>query len=370
MSSHFGRLFSEDDFYMLSNNMVVQETTLNNNNLTNSKLNIKSNQISIWMRTMIANKLANNGEEWCKYFSHLNNGCYTNQYMILDFKLFTPHEDLKDNLLWVLEEMPGRTTYADVTLYIYFYNYSRLRDEGYWPSYNIAYFKETREVDNVQILEDEYGPFYNYNYTSRALIFKRDHVKIKNISDLRKLMRSNNYKTDEYSRCNCTPPYSAELAIASRGDLNPADGIYPFSRIGHRDHMAIDAKVTSYLLFKDKMSVQMISSPPYGDDLPPFQWSKADFNTTRHDGIPDLWNFPWYVLKNEDPEDTLHELKEKSKSFDLYLILLTSGACIIILIGMIFIVRWKYKHTREIEDKAATENAYNILVDNNYNTVN
>lgn len=121
MSSHFGRLFSEDDFYMLSNNMVVQETTLNNNNLTNSKLNIKSNQISIWMRTMIANRLANNGEEWCKYFSHLNNGCYTNQYMILDFKLFTPHEDLKDNLLWVLEEMPGRTTYADVTLYIYFY---------------------------------------------------------------------------------------------------------------------------------------------------------------------------------------------------------------------------------------------------------
>lgn len=59
-------------------------------------------------------------------------------------------------------------------------------------------------------------------------------------------MRYNDFKNDPLSKCNCNPPYSAENAIAARCDLNPANGTYPFSALGHRSHGATDAKVTSH----------------------------------------------------------------------------------------------------------------------------
>ena len=57
--------------------------------------------------------------------------------------------------------------------------------------------------------------------------------------------RYNDFKHDDLSVCNCTPPYSGENAIAARSDLNPPDGMYPFSALGHRLHGAIDMKVNS-----------------------------------------------------------------------------------------------------------------------------
>ena len=43
-----------------------------------------------------------------------------------------------------------------------------------------------------------------------------------------KLMRYNNFQKDPLSKCDCTPPYSAENAISARNDLNPKSGTYPF----------------------------------------------------------------------------------------------------------------------------------------------
>ena len=55
--------------------------------------------------------------------------------------------------------------------------------------------------------------------------------------------RYNNFQHDPLSKCNCTPPYSAENAIAARDDLNPVKGKYPFSALGHRPHVSFDMKV-------------------------------------------------------------------------------------------------------------------------------
>lgn len=55
--------------------------------------------------------------------------------------------------------------------------------------------------------------------------------------------RYNDFTSDPLSRCNCTPPYSAENAISARSDLNPANGVYPFSALGHRSHGGVDMKV-------------------------------------------------------------------------------------------------------------------------------
>ena len=55
--------------------------------------------------------------------------------------------------------------------------------------------------------------------------------------------RYNDYKHDEFSKCNCTPPYSAENGISARSDLNPANGTYPQPYLGHRRHGGTDVKV-------------------------------------------------------------------------------------------------------------------------------
>lgn len=67
-----------------------------------------------------------------------------------------------------------------------------------------------------------------------------------NVTELRInyfLCRYNDYKHDPLSKCSCTPPYSAENAISARSDLNPANGSYPFSFLGHRNHGGTDCKV-------------------------------------------------------------------------------------------------------------------------------
>lgn len=49
--------------------------------------------------------------------------------MVVDYKLFTPGESLKDNLFIVLEQLPGLVVWSDKT--------DVLRNQSYWPSYNI-----------------------------------------------------------------------------------------------------------------------------------------------------------------------------------------------------------------------------------------
>ena len=86
-----------------------------------------------------------------------------------------------------------------------------------------------------------------------------------------RLMRYNAYTTDPLSACNCTPPYSAENAISARCDLNPRNGSYPFSALGHRSHGGTDMKLTSLKL---QQTLQFIAqSGPTWDPLPPFRWS-------------------------------------------------------------------------------------------------
>ncbi len=86
----------------------------------------------VFVRNIIANRLANSGKEWTDIFGLYNSGTYNNQFMIIDYKLYktgTELSELKDDLLWVLEQMPGMIRAADVT--------HVLREQGYWASFNI-----------------------------------------------------------------------------------------------------------------------------------------------------------------------------------------------------------------------------------------
>ncbi|KAF8778477.1 putative phospholipase B-like 2 like protein [Argiope bruennichi] len=287
-SSQPGVIYSHDDFYLLSSGLGAMETTNSNHNASLWKYVTPKGIILEWQRNVIANRLAKSGKEWVALFGLKNSGTYNNQWIILDFKKFQPGRPLQDGLLWVLEQLPGYLHSEDMT--------DVLRQQGYWPSYNVPYFKDVFNMSGAQIDVLKYGDWFTYDKTARALIFKRDHGKIKDIPSMIKLMRYNDYTNDPLSKCNCTPPYSAENAISARSDLNAINGTYPFGALGHKQHGAIDVKLTSYEMFKN-LEFVAISGPTY-DSVPPFQWSKSDFDkTVRHTGHPDLWKFEPVVHK-------------------------------------------------------------------------
>ena len=41
-----------------------------------------------WLRNVVANRLASNGQNWTEIFSQYNSGTYNNQFGILDYKQF------------------------------------------------------------------------------------------------------------------------------------------------------------------------------------------------------------------------------------------------------------------------------------------
>ena len=154
---------------------------------------------------------------------------------------------------------------------------------------------------------NKYGDWYSYNNTARAQIFRRNHTLVSNLPRMQALMRYNNFEHDPLSWCDCSPPYSAVNAIASRCDLNSATGSYsqsvfgacvcdcypcasfqpghPCCVAGRSNNAAIDTKVTSYNLFKEG-AARIISSPTY-DQQPAFVFSKSWLNSTSHVGLPD-----------------------------------------------------------------------------------
>lgn len=67
---------------------VIETTVVNyNDDLTHNIIPIS---VPEWMRAMVANRLANSGQEWVNKFFLFNDGTYNNQWMIADYKLFTP----------------------------------------------------------------------------------------------------------------------------------------------------------------------------------------------------------------------------------------------------------------------------------------
>lgn len=290
-SSYPGTVQSGDDFYVTSAGLATLETTTGNNNRSLWQYVTPEGQVLEQVRAMVANRLGHCGMSWSKTFSLYNSGTYNNQWMVVDYKRFkkgTPQSLLKNKLLWVLEQLPGYIRAEDKT--------EVLRQQSYWPSYNSPYFPDIYNLSGQGELAAKYGDWFTYDRTPRALIFKRDHVKVNDTSSMIALMRYNDYLHDPLSRCNCTPPYSGENAIACRNDVNPINGTYPFPALGHRSHTATDMKLTTADLIT-KLQFIAVAGPPYNTYLPPFQWSKSDYRNLPHLGHPDVFQYQPVLFK-------------------------------------------------------------------------
>jgi len=222
-----------------------------------------------WQRVRLANSMATNGREWAELFKLHNSGTYNNQYMVVDYKLFEAGKELKPNLLWVIEQIPGLVESADVTQQL---------ERGYWPSYNVPYFPKIYDESGYPALVAHSGPEFSYQMAPRAQIFRRDQGKVVDLTSFKTIMRYNDYKNDPISKGD------PGKAICSRFDLDPTHpspgGCY-------------DTKVTNYAMFS-KFQAEAINGPTTQNGLPPFAW-KA-FANTSHLGLPPVYNFNFVVM--------------------------------------------------------------------------
>ena len=106
--------------------------------------------------------------------------------MVVDYKLFKPGKPLKPNTFWVLEQIPGFTKSADMS--------AVLQKQTYWASYNSPYFKEVFDRSGLPAMVAKFGDWFSYDKTPRALIFKRDQGKVKDLKGMIRIMRYNNFK--------------------------------------------------------------------------------------------------------------------------------------------------------------------------------
>ncbi|KAM4708771.1 putative phospholipase B-like 2 [Discoglossus pictus] len=288
-SSYPGTIFSGDDFYLITSGLVALETTIGNSNKDLWQYILPKGSVLEWLRNIVANRLATEGEEWANIFTKYNSGTYNNQWMIVDYNKFIAGKtDVPRGLLTILEQIPGLVLAEDKSEELY--------HKGYWASYNIASFPEIYNASGMPDLVDQYGDWFSYKSNPRAQIFLRNHTQVKDMDSMISLMRYNNYLYDPLSQCStCDPKPNAENAISARSDLNRPTGTYPFGALRQRQHGGTDMKVTSYNMAK--LNQMIAVNGPTWDQVPPFQWSTSPYSNLLHMGHPDLWKFSPVLVK-------------------------------------------------------------------------
>jgi hypothetical protein len=346
MSAVAGTIASGDDWYHTSNMMAIQETT---NDYYNNALfqYVVPETASEFLRVMVGTFLATSGPEWVELFQYNNSGTYCNQWMVLDYKLYTRGDlgdAMQDNLLWVAEQIPGNVTSADVT--------PILRDASYWASFNIPYFPNIYNVSGFEQLFQEYGPVFSYTKYARPEIFKRNQTDVRDLTSMRAMMRYNNWQHDTLSwipECsNCTPRGSPWLAISSRGDLVNAT-VLPVNPSYAMQFMrapmgGIDSKITSYSMMIQGMG-NVICGPTY-DQQPVFNFDVA-FPGNRPPGSANIFDFPWSFF-NVVGQSGSAPTGNGNDSRDVII-----GVCIGVPVALLAVSFVVYRYRRNMDDGGA-----------------
>jgi len=268
-SSYPGLLSSLDDFYIMSNGLVLLQTTISvfNHSLYNY---VTPESLLAWQRVRLANMAAQDGKGWGDIFTPFNSGTYNNQYMVVDYNKFDVGKSVNPGTLWVIEQIPNLVASYDMT---------DLLSRGYWASYNVPAFKEIYETSGYPDFVKKHGIEFSYQMAPRAKLFRRDQCNVTDFESFKNILRSNNYKTDPYADGH------PGNAICSRFDLE--SHAYPGG--------CYDTKVTSSKLVP-KMVSQAINGPTTQGGLPAFDWSS--FSGYFHEGQPQVFEFDFV---NMDP---------------------------------------------------------------------
>lgn len=274
--------------------LAVLETTIDNNNASLWDA-VTPQTVPYWIRNQVANRLATGGVSWHEIFSRYNSGTYNNEWLVVDYSLFTPgaSSSLPENLLVVGDQMPGLYNFTDVTA-----TYLAPGTQEYWASYNRpAYplFPAIFNASNQWPLIEKYGDHFTWDKTARAQIFAREQASIVDADSYAAVIRYNHFQTDPLGTQSCKDgTRSGSNAISERGDLTPTSAKC-ISDVARQDEGGIDAKFTSaaFMLAQQRSVTVRAQSGPTHDSQPPFNWSGCAPQCFPHAGLPSLWDFEW-----------------------------------------------------------------------------
>ena len=316
-SSYPGALSSIDEFYYLDSNLLVMGTS---NTVLNNELYklITHQSLLVWVRQIMANRLASSAEKWTELFKMENSGTNNAQFMILDMnKINLKKKTIENKALMIIEQIPEYTETADVT------NYLR---EGYWPSYNVPFINKIYNDSGYKVNKKD-GKSENIDYiqSPRAKIFKRDFSNINSNEDFKKFIRYNDYKNDNFSS------NISSNSIAGRGDLLNKQSIC---------FGAIDAKFFSVKELLEGKLIAHIISGPTNDKQKTFSFSNNTCSESKneekfsHKGVNDVWNFPWidYKFQLFNKNIPVKDKESSKNNLSIYLIFAGIGAILIIII--------------------------------------
>eukprot|EP00792_Barthelona_sp_PAP020_P005526 TRINITY_DN2686_c0_g1_i1.p1 TRINITY_DN2686_c0_g1~~TRINITY_DN2686_c0_g1_i1.p1 ORF type:complete len:539 (+),score=154.23 TRINITY_DN2686_c0_g1_i1:1615-3231(+) len=285
-SSKPGDLRSKDDYYLLSSKLSVFETSLPVLNDAPYKGLTPIGTIPTWIRVLVANRLSKSGKDWTNNFKQYNSGTHNNQWLVLDNNLFTKGQEIKDNTLFIVEQIPKNVFIQDLSF--------SLRTDGWFAGFNIPYFKEAWvEIGYADYYKKfgQYGSWFKFDECPRFKILSRDLPKVKNFDDLRVLLRDNNWVNDPLSDGY---PFNQ---LAARWDLIPNNNPMHFSP---QAYGAVDAKCSSTSMLPSLES-RIIGGPTNNgtnSHMPPFSWNNTPVGeSTSHLGQPLEWNFDWITVR-------------------------------------------------------------------------
>lgn len=267
-SSYPGIIPSGDDFYITSANLAVVETTNAVFNNTLYTTYTTTDTVPYWIRVIVANRLGTNGQDWLTVFAMYNSGTYNNQWMITDFKLFTPGSPLVPNTLWVGEQVPGYFESADQTSFVV----------------ETSCFLNSLEqnISGYEAMYEQQGNEWSWSMCARAQIFRRDQGAVQTMADMQRIMRYNEYQTDPLSL------QDACRGISARCDLNPPWAVNPLN--SYSAFGGIDSKITNNLLAPSRTAAAVAG--PTWDSQAPFAWTNQWANVP-HNGHAQVLAFDW-----------------------------------------------------------------------------
>jgi len=276
MSSFPGLPFSGDDWFMTSDKLVITETT---NGIYNesSFASMTNETVPYWIRVQIANT-ETNGRDWHTTFSSYNNGGYNNQWMVVDYKLFTPGSPIVPETLVVGEQAPGLYVFEDQSAF--------LAKNGYWASYNVPFYKQIWTYAGYEPLYQKFGNKYSWSMCARAQIYRRDQGKVQDLDSLKTIQRYNEWQHDPLSLKDACRGIAARCDLNSPWQNNTLNGFNAFG--------AIDCKVTDESMVPF-MITEAIAGPTY-DSQPIFHWSNM-FKDVPCMECPKVYDFEFVTMK-------------------------------------------------------------------------
>lgn len=291
-SSYPGCVSSTDDYYLMDSGLAVTETTLN---LPGRQRYAQTTGVPDFLRIMASNRVANTGEAWVQSMVDSATGTYSSQWMVVDYKKFAPGQDLPPGTFYVLEQVPGVSHYEDMS--------PHLQSEGYWASYDRAYFDEVRQTSGDAVTEakleqrgDAEAALYTKGNTPRAQIIRHTIQDADSLAGMRSEMTRNLGKEQMVEQSSLRQP---RFDVSARDDLDGEGNNDP----NGSPNGGVDAKVTSSCLFRS-LTAEAISSPSH-QSMPAFKWQGSDGQDLwpgyPHEGLPNTAAFDWVSVDPNSP---------------------------------------------------------------------